>query len=127
MDTEEFEGDPETFAIIGAAIEVHRHLGQGFLESVYHEALAAEFELRRIPYHREAELSVVYKGRVLPCSFRADFLCFDDVIVELKALSEITTREHSQVINYLKATGFTRSLLLNFGTPRLGKKRFIMT
>jgi GxxExxY protein len=125
--TEGSEDDPETFATIGAAIEVQRHLGHGFLESVYHEALAAEFDLGRIPYRREADLSVRYKGRVLPCSFRADFLCLGDVIVELKALAEITAREHSQVINYLKATGFARGPLLNFGTPRLGEKRFILT
>ena len=119
--------DPETYRIIGAAMEVHRQLGHGFLEVVYQEALAVEFVERGIGFEREAELPVLYKGRSLACCYRADFLCFGCVVVELKALSELTPREHSQVINYLKATRLSRGLLLNFGAPRLDYKRIIFS
>ncbi len=117
--------DPRTYSIIGAAIEVHRHLGSGFLESVYQEALAIEFMSLGIPFRQQVDLSVQYKTKVLISSFRADFVCFDSVVVELKALSVISGTEESQVLNYLKATGLEVGLLLNFGTPSLQHKRFI--
>ena len=117
--------DPKTFAFIGAAMEAHKQLGYGFLEAVYQEALATELELRGVPFKREVELSVVYKGRRLNTSYRADFVCFDSVVVELKALSKVSSVEEAQIINYLKATGFFIGLLLNFGSPRLQYKRFI--
>ena len=119
--------DPETYNIIGAAMEVHRQLGHGFLEVVYQEALAVEFIERSIHFEREVDLPVVYKGRSLACFYRADFICFGGVVVELKALSELTTREHAQVINYLKTTRLTRALILNFGVSRLDYKRIIFT
>ena len=119
--------DPETYSIIGAAMEVHRQLGHGFLEVVYQEALAVEFADRGIGFERKVELPVVYKGRSLACFYRADFICFGGVAVELKALSELTTREHAQVINYLKATRLARALILNFGASRLDYKRIIFT
>jgi len=119
--------DPETFSIIGAAMEVHRQLGNGFLEVVYQEAMAVEFAERAIPFRKELDLPVIYKGHQLSCSYRADFVCFGRVIVELKALRELSIREQSQVINYLKATRLTRALLLNFGAARLEYKRIIFS
>src|SRR5690348_1329954 len=109
------EKDSQTYRIIGAAMEVHGQLGHGFLESVYQEALAMELGERSVPFLREVDLPVHYKSRLLPCTFRADFVCFESIIVELKALTALTPRDHSQVINYLKATGYARALLLNFG------------
>jgi GxxExxY protein len=118
--------DEQTYAIIGAAMEVHRQLGYGFLETVYQEALAIELSLRNIPFEREVELPVTYKGNVLLCLFRVDFICFDDVLVELKALSALSGIEEAQAINYLKASGFRRSLLINFGAPSLEYKRMVL-
>jgi len=119
--------DRQTHAIIGAAMEVHRQLGPGFLEAVYQQALAIEFSARTVPFLSEAELPVYYKGQRLACSYRADFVCYDEVIVELKALKAITGVEEAQVLNYLKATGLGRGLLLNFGSPRLEFKRFVFS
>lgn len=119
--------DPQTYAIIGAAMEVHRVLGCGFLEPVYQEALAREFSLRGIPFRREVELPVRYKGELLAVKYKPDFICYDKVIVELKALAQLSGKEKAQVINYLKATGYERGLLLNFGTVRLEYERLILT
>lgn len=107
-------------------MEVHRHLGHGFLEAVYHEALALEFSARGLPFRREVVLPVSYKGARLPCGYRADFVCFDAIVLELKAISQLTGADEAQVINELKAAGLNRALLLNFGTPSLEYKRLVL-
>ncbi|MCB0795038.1 MAG: GxxExxY protein [Flavobacteriales bacterium] len=119
--------DPDTHAIIGAAMEVHTLLGAGFLESVYHEALIRELDERGIPYEAEVELLIAYKGEHLATFFRADLICYDSIVVELKALKAIGGPEEAQLLNYLKATGIERGLLLNFGSPRLEVKRMVFT
>ncbi len=119
--------DSETFTIIGAAMIVHGELGHGFLEPVYQAALEYEFQLQKIPFEREVELPVFYKNETLNVSYRADFICYDKIIVELKALQHLTSAEEAQVINYLKATHFQRALLINFGTPSLEYKRLIFS
>ena len=117
--------DPQTYAIIGAAMEVHRELGRGFLEACYHEALRLDLSDRGIPFQPEVDLVVSYKGRVLKCTYRADFICFGDVIVEIKALAQITGVERAQLINYLKATGKRVGLILNFGADSLQFERVV--
>ena len=96
--------DPKTYAIIGAAMEVHRELGCGFLEAVYQEAMAVELAHREIPFQREVDLPVFYKGGKLHTGYRVDFLCYGDVVTELKALAGITGVEEAISINYLKAS-----------------------
>lgn len=125
--TQILEKDPITYEIIGAAIEVHRVMGHGFLEAVYQEALSIEFSLRKIPFQKEVDLPIYYKDKILSTSYRADFLCYDSVIVELKAISQLSGKEEAQIINYLKATGLETGLLLNFGANSLEYKRFVFT
>ncbi len=122
---EELKRDPETYAIIGAAMEVHRELGSGFLEGVYQDALEIEFKQLQMEYIREQPVPVFYKGNKLGTPYRADFLCFGSVIVELKAIKGLSNNESAQVLHYLKATGMKRALLINFGTAKLEYKRMI--
>lgn len=118
--------DPQTYAIIGAAMEVHRQLGSGFLENVYHEALRIELDERHIPHSREVDLLILYKGQPLSCGYRADFICYGEVLVELKAIKQLSSVERAQVINYLKATGLQRALLFNFGASSLEYERLVL-
>jgi GxxExxY protein len=120
------EKDPETFAIIGAAMDVHRELGRGFLELVYQRALALEFQERGIPFKAEVSLPIRYKGKLLTCAYRADFVCFENIIVETKAISKLTSADDAQLLNELKATGLHRGLLLNFGAASLEQKRLVL-
>jgi len=113
----------EYFQIVGACMSVHRELGCGFLEAVYQEALAEEFKIRKVPYSREEQLSIIYKGKVLNKKYQADFICYGKVIVELKALVELNSVHKSQLINYLKITGLELGILVNFGRQSLETKR----
>src|SRR5436305_10721839 len=119
--------DPETFAIIGAAMEVHSELGRGFLELVYRTAVVLEFQDREIPFSTEVALPIRYKGKLLTYAYRADFVCFESVIVETKAIAMLTSADEAQLINELKATGLQRGLLLNFGAESLQFKRLVRT
>lgn len=114
------ERDLQTYAIIGAAMEIHRQLGHSFLE-----AAVIEFSLKQIPFEREVALPVKYKDAVLPVQYRADFICFSEIVVEFKALSRLSNVEEAQLLNYLKATGLKRGLLINFGAPSLQYKCLI--
>jgi len=121
------ENDPRTYAIIGAAIEVHKQLGCGFLKAVYQEALAIEFSKRNIPFRREVRLPIHYKGQLLATVYCADFICFDSVVIEVKALAHMSSTEEAQLINYLKATGYEVGLLLNFGSRSLQHRRLVLS
>jgi len=115
------------YKVIGACFEVHRQLGCGFLEPVYQEALELEFKDQKIPFEREKLLEISYKGKILAKKYKADFICYDKIIIELKALSKLTSDHESQLLNYLKSTGFELCLLINFGTKKLEHKRMILT
>ncbi|MBL8001733.1 MAG: GxxExxY protein [Flavobacteriales bacterium] len=117
--------DQQTHAIIGAALEVQAELGSGFLESVYQEAMERELSMAGIPFEAQVELPIAYKGERLTTFFRADLVCYGEVVVELKALRNLSGTEEAQLLNYLKATGLKRGLLLNFGATKLEVKRMV--
>ncbi len=127
MDADSNNRDPETYAVLGAAMEVHRELRNGFLEVFYQDALAVQFASRGISFEREKLLQVRYKGGILPSYYKADFVCFGSVLVECKALQAIGNVEQAQVLNYLRITGLNRAVLLNFGTPSLEYKRLVLS
>ena len=104
----------ECFDITGAVMDVHSNLGTGFLEEVYQEALEIEFKKRNIPYEREKTLNIFYKDVQLKKFYKADFICYDKIIVELKSVKEVLPAHRAQVMNYLKATGFKLGLIFNF-------------
>ena len=104
-----------TYAINGAAFQVYNNLGHGFLEAVYQEALEIELDKRHVPYEKEKELDVYYDGIRLGKKYVADFVCYDKIIIELKAVKELDDSHRSQIYNYLKATGFKLGFLINFG------------
>jgi GxxExxY protein len=117
--------DEQTYTIIGAAMEAHRILGHRFLEPVYQAALARELTERGVGFRREVDLPICYKGLDLDVRYRADFVCYNSILVEVKALERLTDKEGSQVINYLAASRLGRGILLNFGASSLQVRRFV--
>lgn len=113
----------ESYIIMGAAMEVHKTLGCGFVEPVYQEALAYEMTKRNIPFEREKELSIDYKGNRLSKTFRVDFVCYDKIILELKAVSDFTDEHYAQIYSYLKASKKDLGILINFGKASLEYER----
>jgi GxxExxY protein len=117
----------ETFRIRGALFDVYRTLGSGYLESVYQECLGLEFAAREIPFEAGRRLSIRYKGVLLQQGYVADFVCFDQIIIELKSVRAIAPEHRAQTINYLRATGMRLGLLVNFGSaPKLEVERFAL-
>jgi GxxExxY protein len=115
----------ESFAIVGACMKVHRSLGAGFLEAVYEEALEREFQTLNIPFKRQVKLDLYYDNQKLKKQYRADFVCYDTIIVEIKSVSIIPTAFYAQLQNYLRCTNMELGLLINFGASSLIYKRMI--
>lgn len=122
---EKFLYKEESYAIRGAIMSVHRELGCGFLERVYQDALELEFKLRGIPYEREKQIQITYKGYPIGEPYRADFICYGKIIVELKAVNELLGIHKAQVINYLKATKLKLGILVNFNDAIVYPERII--
>ena len=117
--------DKRTYKIIGAAMEVHGELGSGFLEAVYQEALEMEFKLQGMPFKVQPQIKINYKGTQLNKFYQPDFICFNEVIIEIKAINNLSGVEESQLINYLKSSGLKTGLLINFGQKSLEYKRMV--
>ncbi|MFH1931669.1 MAG: GxxExxY protein [Pseudomonadota bacterium] len=115
----------EVYEIIGAAMEVHKELGNGFLEAVYQEGFLIELKERQMPFESQKQLAIYYKGKRLDKEYYADVVCYGKIIVELKALDRLTSKEESQILNYLKASGLKVGVLINFGAASLEWKRFV--
>ena len=116
----------ESYQIMGACFEVYTEKGSGFVEPVYHECLTIELSQQQIPFAEQPELQLSYKGKSLTQSYRPDFICFDKIILEIKAVSRLTDEHRAQVHNYLKATGFKLGLLVNFGGhPKVEWERIV--
>ena len=115
----------ESYAIRGAIIEVSKELGCGYLERVYQDALEVEFRLRNIPYEREKTIQITYKGKPLGEPYRADFVCYGKIIVEMKAVEDLTSKHRAQVLNYLNATKMKLGMLVNFGEEFTNVERLI--
>ena len=118
----------EVYAVVGAAMEVYNVLGRGFHEPVYQEALELELADRKIPFHPQHELRIHYKHHLLEQKYKPDFIAYDKIVIEIKALDRLTSTEDSQLLNYLKATGMEVGILINFGAERdLQWKRMVLT
>ena len=117
--------DQRTYKIIGCAMEVHKELGCGFLEAVYQEALGKEFAYQAISFKPQPIIQISYKGKPLDKTYQPDFVCYKEIIVEIKAISNLSGIEEAQLINYLKATGLKVGLLINFGAKSLEYKRLV--
>jgi|SRR6266404_6141799 len=118
----------ESYAIVGACFEVYNEKGCGFLEPVYHECLAIEFEYRRIPAISKPSLTLSYRGHTLAQTYNPDFICFEKIVLELKTASKLADEHRAQLLNYLNATGFELGLLINFGHyPGLEYERIAKT
>jgi len=115
-----------SYKIVGAAMEVHKNLGSGFLEAIYDEAFAVERSALDIPFEYQKDLKVFYKGKQLRRAYRADFVVESKIIVENKASSGLTNNDRAQMINYLKATGYKLGILINYGTPSLQYERLVL-
>lgn len=127
-DRDEFLYKDETYRLIGAAFEVYNEKGCGFLEPVYHECLELELEMQGVPFDSQKSVPLSYKGRPLKKTYEPDFVCYGKIVVEIKAVSQLTDEHRAQVINYLNATGFRVALLINFGHyPKLEYERIINT
>ena len=119
--------EEESFAIRGAVFEVYKEMGCGFLEAVYQECLEKEFRDRGIPFTAQKELELLYKGEPLKQTYRPDFICYSQIIVELKAVKEIAPEHKAQLMNYLNATNLKLGLLINFGShPKVKIERFVL-
>jgi GxxExxY protein len=126
MTQDNFLYQEETYAIRGAVFEVYREMGCGFLEAVYQECLHKEFTRAGIPFSAQVELALTYKGEQLVQTHKPDFICYEKIIVELKAVKEISAEHRAQIFNYLKATGLRLGLLVNFGHyPKATVERII--
>lgn len=126
-DTQELIFKDEVYAIVGAALAVLNELGSGFLEAVYQEALYLELKDRKIPAKQQFSIDIMYRGRVLQKKYIAVFLCYDQILVEIKVIRLITAIEEAQILNYLNATGYHLGLIINFGNPKLEWERYIVT
>ena len=119
--------EEESYNIIGACMKVHKNLGAGFLESIYQEALEKEFDKQQIKYESQKKIHVFYEGIRMKKYFIADFICYDKIVVEIKAASFLHQSTDAQTINYLKSTNYKLGILINFGQSSLVWKRFINT
>ena len=115
----------ESYNIVGALMTVHRELGCGFLEPVYQEAFEKELQLRHIPFEREKQFNIYYKGHKLSKTYVSDFVCYDKIIVELKAVDSLNETFYAQTLNYMKITGYQLGLLVNFAKPQLEYRRIV--
>ena len=123
-----FRSREECFKIVGACFEVYSEKGCGFLEAVYQECLELELGMQSIPFNSKPALALTYKGRALHQRYEPDFLCFEKIVLEIKAVRELADEHRAQVLNYLNATGFKLGLLINFGHyPKLEWERIVHT